>query len=99
MNKTEFIKVYAETNNIKQAEATKNLNAVLKCIVQSLKANDILKFKGFGIFKVKNIKAKEITTPRGQTVKVLAHKRPAFSTSETFKRIVNTPQKENKRRR
>ena len=66
MNKAEFVEKLSQELDTTKVEATKSLDAVLKCIAQSLKANDNLKFVGFGAFRVKKVEAREMKVPNGK---------------------------------
>jgi DNA-binding protein HU-beta len=89
MNKSEFIEKLSKELDTTKTEASKNFDSVIKCISQSMKDNDELKFIGFGTFKAKQTKAKEVKTPRGTIAKVLAQRRVSFSAGREFKAIVN----------
>ena len=53
MNKTEFIEKLSEELGTTKTEASKNFDAVIKCITHVMKDNDELRFTGFGTFKAK----------------------------------------------
>lgn len=89
MNKSEFIEKLSKELDTTKTAATKSFDAVTKCIAQSLKDNDELRFIGFGTFKAKQTKAKEVKTPRGTMAKVPAQRRVSFSVGSEFKAIVN----------
>ncbi len=89
MNKSEFVKKLSEELKISKIETSKTLDTVLQCIMQSLKTNNHLRFVGFGTFKVKKVKACELTTPQGNTAKVAAHKGVSLSVGDVFKKVVN----------
>lgn len=92
MNKKEFVKELSKELDITEVQATKNLDAVLKCIAQSLKENDILKLKNFGTFKKRQVKARDVKIPSGYRVEVPAHKRVVFSVGKELKEVVNNKQ-------
>ncbi len=54
-----------------------------------MKYNDKLRFIGFGSFKAKQTKVKEVKTPIGTIAKVPAQRRVSFSAGSKFKAIVN----------
>ena len=89
MNKSEFIDKLSKELDTSKAAATRYLDKVFKCIAASLKDNDELRFIGFGTFKAKQTKAKEVKTPRGTMAKVPAQRRVSFSVGSEFKAIVN----------
>lgn len=55
-----------------------------------MKANDELRFVGFGTFKAKQTKATEVMTPKGVMAKVQAKRKVSFSAGSEFKAIVNS---------
>ena len=89
MNKIEFITKLSEELSTTKTEAAKNFDSVIKCIAESLRENDELRFVGFGTFKAKNTEEKEVKTPRGTMAKVPAQRRVSFSVGSDFKAIVN----------
>ena len=89
MNKTEFIDILSKELNTTKVEASNALDVVLKTIIHSMKKSDELRFVGFGTFKAKQTKAREVTTPKGQTVKVPAQRQVKLSIGQTFKDVVN----------
>jgi nucleoid DNA-binding protein len=89
MNKTEFVKKLSEELNITQTAASKNLEAVMKCVTEALKEHDELRFVGFGTFKGRQVAAKEVKTPKGIMAMVPAQRRVSFSVGSEFKATVN----------
>jgi len=89
MNKTEFIEKLIEELGTTKTEASKNFEAVIKCIAHALKDNDEVRFIGFGSFKAKNKEATEVRTPKGTIAKVPAQRRVSFSMGSEFKSTVN----------
>lgn len=89
MNKTEFIDLLAEELNYSKAQAGKVLDSMLKCVSKALTMDDILRFVGFGTFKIKKTKARKVTTPRGKVVSVPAQNQIRFSAGETLKQELN----------
>lgn len=89
MNKAEFIDLLSKELNTTKVEASNALDGVLKTIIHSMKKSDELRFIGFGTFKAKKTKAREVTTPKRQTVKVPAQRQVKLSIGQTFKDVVN----------
>ena len=89
MNKAEYIEKLSEELAVTKSEAAKNFNAVVKCIVHSMKENDELKFLGFGTFKVKKTKDSNIRLPNGEKLYVEAKRKVKFSVGKDFKSAVN----------
>jgi DNA-binding protein HU-beta len=90
MNKGEFIERLSKELGTTKTEANKNLDILLKCISESLKDNDELKFVGFGTFKAKNSPEKTVKTPKGVLVKVPAQRGVRLSVGSEFKKTVNS---------
>ena len=58
--------------------------------VNALKTGDKVALIGFGTFEVKEVAAREGRNPQtGETIKIAASKKPAFSASKTLKDTVN----------
>jgi DNA-binding protein HU-beta len=89
MNKNEFVEKLSQELDSTKIAASKNLDAVLKCIAQALKEHDELRFVGFGTFKARKTAAKEVKTPKGTMAKVPAQRRVSFSVGKEFKETVN----------
>jgi len=89
MNKTEFIEKLSKELDTTKTEASKNFDAVIKCIAHAMKDNDELRFTGFGTFKAKNKEATEVRTPKGTMAKVPAQRRVSFSVGSDFKATAN----------
>ena len=89
MNKTEFITLLAKELETSKVKANESFEGMLKCITCAMKTNDILRFVDFGTFKAKKTKAREVTTPKGQIVKVPARRQIKFSAGTEFKKMVN----------
>ena len=89
MNKADFIVKLSEELGTTKVEASKNFDAVIKCITHAMKDSDELRFTGFGTFKAKNKEATEVKTPKGTMAKVPAQRRVSFSVGSEFKSIVN----------
>lgn len=89
MNKTKFLEKLSEELGTTKTQASKNFETVIRCIANTMKDNDELRFVGFGSFKAKNKEATEIRTPKGTMVKVPAQRRVSFSVGTEFKDAVN----------
>lgn len=90
MNKTEFIEKLSKVLCTTKAEAGRNFDAVTKCISESLKEHDEVRFIGFGTFKAKNTPEKRVRTPRGAMATVPAQRRVSFSSGTELKETVNS---------
>lgn len=90
MKKTEFIEAVASKAGITKAEASRNVNAVLDVITESLSSGDSVVLTGFGTFKVRHAKARNGVNPRTkEKIKIPATKRPAFSAGAVLKKSVS----------
>lgn len=90
MNKTELIELVAEKASLKKNAAEAAVNAVFASISETLAKGDKVQVIGFGSFEVKNVAAKEGRNPQtGETIKIAACKRPAFSAGKALKDAVN----------
>lgn len=89
MNKTEFIDLLSKELNTTKVAAGNVLDGVLKTITHVMKESDELRFVGFGTFKARKTKAREVTTPKGKVVKVSSQRQVKLTIGKTFKDIVN----------
>ena len=85
MNKTEFIEKLSKELDTTKAEASKNFDAVIKCITHVMKDNDELRFTGFGTFKTSIRKATKMKTPQGVMVDVPEKRVLKFSVGSDLK--------------
>ncbi|CAL7959193.1 DNA-binding protein HU 1 [Alphaproteobacteria bacterium] len=95
MNKTEFVAAYAKKASSTKTEATRLVDIFLQLVVEALSnGEEIVRFVGFGTFKVVNVKEKTVRNPQnGQEMKVPASRRPKFVPGKDFKEIVNKKSK------
>lgn len=90
MKKTEFIEAVADKAGITKTEASKNVNAVLDVITDTLANGDSVVLTGFGTFKVRHTKARNGVNPRTkERIRIPASKRPAFSAGAVLKKSVS----------
>lgn len=90
MNKTELINVVAQEAEISKKAAEAAVNATFAAISGALAAGDKVQVIGFGTFSVKEVAARDCRNPKtGETIKVEASKKPAFSASKPLKDQVN----------
>lgn len=89
MNKGELVeKVAAETGS-SNAEAARNVEAILSVIEEELKSGGEVNITGFGKFKVNERAAREGVNPQtGKKMKISASKVPAFSAGNALKKAV-----------
>ncbi len=90
MNKTDLINVVAAEAEISKKDAEAAVNATIAAIAGALKAGDKVQLIGFGTFEVKTVAAREGRNPKtGETIKIAAAKKPAFTASKVLKDQVN----------
>ena len=90
MNKTQLIEAIAASANLKKKDAEAALNAATAAIAEALKNGEQVQLIGFGTFEVKDVAAREGRNPKtGETIKIAAAKKPAFTASKVLKDQVN----------
>ena len=89
MNKSELIGIVAEKSGITKKDAERVVNATLDTIAAELKKGEKVQLSGFGIFEVKDRKAKVGRNPHTrESIQIPAGKVPAFKPSKALKEIV-----------
>ena len=90
MNKTDLVNVIAAEAELTKKQAEAALNATLDAVANALKNGDKVQLIGFGTFEVKTVAEREGRNPKtGETIKIAAAKKPAFSASKVLKDTVN----------
>ena len=90
MNKTDLVNVIAAEAELTKKQAEAALNATLDAVANALKNGDKVQLIGFGTFEVKEVAEREGRNPKtGETIKIAAAKKPAFSASKVLKDQVN----------
>ena len=90
MNKTDLVNVIAAEAELTKKQAEAALNATLDAVANALKNGDKVQLIGFGTFEVKTVAEREGRNPKtGETIKIAAAKKPAFSASKVLKDSVN----------
>lgn len=90
MNKTDLVNVVAAETNLSKKDVDAAVSATFKAIADALKEGDKVALIGFGTFEVKATAAREGRNPKtGETIKIAASKKPAFSASKVLKDSVN----------
>ncbi len=90
MTKTDLVNVVAEEAQLSKKDADAAVNAVVAAITEALKAGDKVQLIGFGTFEVKAVAEREGRNPKtGETIKIAASKKPAFTASKVLKDEVN----------
>ena len=90
MNKTNLVDVVAAETGVAKKSVDAVVSATLNAITAALKAGDKVQLIGFGAFEVKASAEREGRNPKtGETIKIAASKKPAFSASKVLKDEVN----------
>ena len=90
MNKTDLVNVIASEKEISKKTVETVVNAAIDAITAALKEGDKVQLIGFGTFEVKEVAEREGRNPKtGETIKIAATKKPAFSASKVLKDEVN----------
>ena len=90
MTKTDLVNVVVAESGLKKKDAEVAVNAIFGAITNALKDGDKVQLIGFGTFEVKDVAAREGRNPQtGETIKIAASKKPAFSASKVLKDQVN----------
>ncbi len=90
MNKTELIAAASEKAGISKKDAERVFNAAVDTITAALCAGERVQVSGFGIFEVKDRKARMGRNPHTkQTIEIPATKLPVFKASKALKDTVS----------
>jgi len=90
MNKTDLINVVAAETEVSKKTVEAVVAATFDSIVNALKEGDKVQLIGFGTFEVKDVAAREGRNPAtGETIKIEASKKPAFTASKALKDLIN----------
>ncbi|AVQ31924.1 MAG: HU family DNA-binding protein [Fusobacterium varium] len=96
MKEIEFIKELKEKRELRSMKIAKNkVDIFWEGIVDVLKTNEKLEFKGWGKFEVKETKERIFSNPRTKKIeKIPAQKKITFKQGKNLKRSFNTKVKE-----
>ena len=90
MNKTELIAAAAAAANVSKKDAAAVIDATFAAITEAMAKGDKVQLIGFGTFEAKATAEREGRNPRtGETIKIAAAKKPAFTASKAFKDQLN----------
>jgi len=90
MTKSELAKKVAGKLEWKQRQAALALDSLIISIVEGLKEEGRVQIPGFGVFTLRQYKARQARNPRtGETVEVPARKNVSFKPSMTLKKHLN----------
>ena len=86
MNKTEFVKAFAQKEEITQKDAAAHVDAFLDTLTDALVDGEKVSFVGFGSFEVAERAAREGRNPQtGESMLIEASKVPKFKASKALK--------------
>ena len=90
MTKTDLVNVVAAETNCAKKDVDAVVTATLNAIANALKDGDKVQLIGFGTFEVKETAERDGRNPKtGESIKIEASKKPAFSASKVLKDLVN----------
>ncbi len=90
MTKADLVNVVSAETELKKKDVETVINATLGAIANALKESDKVQLIGFGTFEVKESAEREGRNPKtGETIKIAASKKPAFSASKALKDQIN----------
>lgn len=90
MNKNDLVASVAQHSGLTKADALKAVDAVIKSIATSLKADKEVRLVGFGTFTVSHRPAGEGRNPRtGEKIKIRAAKLPKFRAGKGLKEAIS----------
>ena len=86
MNKLEFVKAFAQKEEITQKDAAVHVDAFLDTLTDALVAGEKVSFVGFGSFDVTERAAREGRNPQtGESMLIEASKAPRFKDGRALK--------------
>ncbi len=90
MTKSQFVDALAQTTGQTKQDSERALEAVLETLSAALKRGERIDWRGFGVFKVREAKARQARNPRtGEMVSVPAKKVATFKPGKEFAASLN----------
>ena len=90
MNKSEFIRAYADKLGVTIKEAETNFQALVDTLTDSLKKGEYIHISGFATFEVKEKAARVGVNPKtGEKIEIPDCKAPNVKFSKAFKDLFN----------
>ena len=90
MNKSEFVRAYADQLGITIKDADAQVNAFVDTLTAALKKGEYVHISGFATFELKDKAARDGVNPAtGEKVKIKACKAPAAKFSKAYKENFN----------
>lgn len=90
MTKSQFVDALALSTGQNKQESERSLEAVIETLTAALKRGERIDLRGFGVFKVREAKARQARNPRtGEMVAVAAKKVATFKPGKEFATALN----------
>ena len=90
MNKSEFIRAYADRLGVTIKEAENYYQTLVETLTEQMKKGDYVHISGFATFEVKEKAAREGVNPKtGEKIVIPACKSPNVKFSKAFKDLFN----------
>ena len=90
MTKKDIVLKITDMTGIKQVDVKRIVQKTFDVVVDSLNRNEKVELRNFGVFKIKERRARFGRNPRtGETIKIGASKNPAFKAGKALKDAVN----------
>ena len=90
MNKSEFIRAYADKLGVTIKEAENNFQAFVDTLTQSLQNGEYVHISGFATFEIKDKAGRDGVNPKtGEKIAIAACKAPNVKFSKAYKDLFN----------
>ncbi|MBR4419571.1 MAG: HU family DNA-binding protein [Clostridia bacterium] len=90
MNKSEFIRAYADKLGVTIKEAEGNFEALVETLTDSLLKGEYVHISGFATFEIKEKSARDGVNPKtGEKIAIPECKSPSVKFSKAFKDLFN----------
>ncbi len=91
MTKTQLVEKLAQSLGQSKSESERVLESVLSTLKDALQQGEKLDLRGFGVFKIRQTKARQARNPRsGEMVSVPAKSVAVFKPSKDFAALLNS---------
>lgn len=90
MNKSEFIRAYADKLGVTIKEAENNFQALVDTLTDSLQKGEYIHISGFATFEIKEKAERDGVNPKtGEKISISACKSPTVKFSKAYKELFN----------
>jgi len=90
MNKSEFIRAYADNLGVTIKEAEVNFQTLVDTLTEALKSGEYVHVSGFATFEIREKDARDGINPKtGEKITIEACKSPAAKFSKAYKDLFN----------